>query len=195
MAAERLGPQPMMPPRLFARRGLVGVLVVAFGYYFASFGALPVLSLWLQGTTGLGPLGTSLVLTVQVVSFFVASALVSEGLHGAAPARVLGGATVVIGSGCAAGLLLPAWPGWPALLPALVITGFGAGIVSPVLPAVAIAAVPPEYGTAGAAANSSRQLGLALGIAACGTLYGAQSPGSTGRLVTALLCCAVVAVG
>ncbi|GAA4524246.1 MFS transporter [Amycolatopsis samaneae] len=193
--AERAHPAPMVPAKLFGTPAFVGVLVVAFAYYFAAFGALPVLSLWLQDTTGLSPAGTSLALTVQVVVFFLTSALISDRLHRLPPGRVLGGATVLIGLGCATGLAALAAPNWVALLPALVLTGLGAGMVSPVFPAVAIAAVPASYGgTAGAAANSSRQLGLALGIALCGTLYSGHSGSPTGAIVLVLLFCAGVAL-
>nr|WP_042197670.1 MFS transporter [Kibdelosporangium sp. MJ126-NF4]CEL23104.1 Putative integral membrane efflux protein [Kibdelosporangium sp. MJ126-NF4]CTQ90241.1 Putative integral membrane efflux protein [Kibdelosporangium sp. MJ126-NF4] len=192
---QRLSPAPMVPSKLFGTPAFLGVLVVAFGYYFAAFGALPVLSLWLQGTAGLSPLGTSLVLTVQIVVFFLVSGLISDRLHRLAPSMVLGGATVLVGLGCAAAAAVLADPGWVALLPALVLTGLGAGMVSPVFPAVAIASVPPAYGgTAGAAANSSRQLGLALGIALCGTIYRGHGPQTTDGIVGAMLFCAALAI-
>lgn len=195
VAAQRLSPEPMVPSKLFGKPAFVGVLVVAFGYYFAAFGALPVLSLWLQTTAGLNALDTSLLMTAQIVVFFLVSALISNRLHRVAPSLALGGATILIGLGCATAALTLAEPSWLALLPAMLITGLGAGMVSPVFPAVAIAAVPPAYGgTAGAAANSSRQLGLALGIALCGTLYRGQEPDTTGGIVAAMLFCAVLAV-
>ncbi|ALG08500.1 MFS transporter [Kibdelosporangium phytohabitans] len=195
VVVQRRSRTPMVPLKLFGTPAFIGVLVVAFGYYFASFGALPVLSLWLQGTAGLSPLDTSLVLTVQIVVFFLVSALISKRLHGLAPSIALGGATVLIGLGCATATVVLADPSWVALLPALVITGIGAGMVSPVFPAVAIAAVPPAYGgTAGAAANSSRQLGLALGIALCGTIYRGQGQQTTSGIVAAMVFCASLAV-
>ncbi|WP_037075098.1 MFS transporter [Pseudonocardia spinosispora] len=195
---ERSGRHPMVPLTLFGTRRFVGVLVVAFGYYFATFGAGPIMSLWLQEHIGLSPTATSLVLGAQIVVFFMVSALISGRLHSLPPGRVLGGATVLIGLGCATALLVWGWASWLALVPALLITGLGAGMVSPVFPAVAIAAVPPSYGgTAGAAANSSRQFGLALGIALCGTLYTSQGPGlgnATSGLVLAMSVCAALAL-
>ncbi|WP_163510551.1 MFS transporter [Fodinicola acaciae] len=187
---------PVLPPALFGTRGFVGVLLVAFGYYFAAFGALPVLSLWLQDSTGLSSAGTSLALASQVVVFVVVSALFSARFHGRSPARVLGGATVLIGVGCLSAALILALPSWLALLPAFVLTGIGAGIVSPVFPAVAIAAVPPAFGaTAGAAANGARQLGLALGIALCGVIFAATGHFSpTAGLLNAMVCCGVLAL-
>ncbi|MDT8913105.1 MFS transporter [Amycolatopsis sp. PS_44_ISF1] len=195
---ERRSGAPVLPIGLFGTRRFLGVLAVAFGYYFAGFGALPVISLWLQDTTGLGSAATSAVLALQVVVFVAVSALISGRLHARSPARVLGGATVLLGIGGLTAVAVLLGAGWVALLPALVLTGIGAGIVSPVLPAVAIASVPAEYGgTAGAAANSSRQLGLALGIAVSGAVYAARGPGSEGAthgVLTVLLLCGLVAL-
>ncbi|MGW7536149.1 MFS transporter [Amycolatopsis sp. NPDC054798] len=199
VVAERRSSAPMVPTGLFATRRFLGVLLVAFSYYFAGFGALPVISLWLQQTTGLSSAATSAVLALQVVVFVVVSALISGRLHDGSPSRVLGGATVLIGLGCLTAVAVLLSPTWTALLPALVLTGIGAGIVSPVFPAVAIASVPAEYGgTAGAAANSSRQLGLALGIAVTGAVYATRGEGSAGAtqgVLLVLLLCGVVAVG
>ncbi|MFE3173362.1 MFS transporter [Amycolatopsis sp. NPDC059090] len=194
---ERRSGAPMVPTSLFATRRFVGVLLVAFSYYFAGFGALPVISLWLQNATGLSPAATSAVLALQVVVFVVVSALISGRLHTRSPGRVLGGATALLGLGCLTAVAVLLSPTWIALLPALILTGIGAGIVSPVFPAVAIASVPAEYGgTAGAAANSSRQLGLALGIAVSGAVYATREEGSKGAthgLVLVLLLCGVIA--
>jgi hypothetical protein len=72
-------------------------------------------------------------------------------------------------------------------------------MVSPVFPAAAIASVPAEVGgTAGAAANSSRQLGLALGIAVCGAIFatgtGRGDTGGTQGVVHALVFCGLLAL-
>ncbi|WP_409185488.1 MFS transporter [Amycolatopsis sp. VS8301801F10] len=198
VVAERRSSAPMVPTGLFATRRFLGVLLIAFSYYFAGFGALPVISLWLQNATGLSSAATSAVLALQVVVFVVVSALISGRLHTSSPSRVLGGATVLLGVGCLTAVTVLLSPTWPALLPALLLTGIGAGIVSPVFPAVAIASVPAEYGgTAGAAANSSRQLGLALGIAVSGAVYatrGEGSPGATHGVLLVLLLCGAIAV-
>lgn len=198
VVVERFSGAPMVPTSLFATRRFLGVLLVAFSYYFAGFGALPVISLWLQNTTGLSSAATSTVLALQVVVFVLVSALISGRLHAKSPGRVLGGATVLLGLGCLTAVAVLLSPTWIALLPALILTGIGAGIVSPVFPAVAIASVPAEYGgTAGAAANSSRQLGLALGIAVSGAVYATRDPGGAGAthgVLLVLLLCGVIAV-
>lgn len=176
---ERTVAVPMIPLALFRKPAFDGMLIAACGYYLAAFGFLPVLSLWLQNGAGLSSFGTSLVITVQPAAFFATSALVGSALH-RIPARwTIGGGTVVVGLGNLALLMVGPDSSWPTLLPGLVITGVGAGLVSPVLPAAAMSSAPPAHsGVAAAAANSARQLGLALGIALLGTVFHQYVPGT-----------------
>lgn len=178
---ERASRRPVLPLDLFATPPFVGVLLAAFGYYFATFGALPAIATWMQSRLGVGSSVASLVLVVQLVVFVAVSALIGERLHGLRPSWTLGGGTVLVGVGALTGtatMLLTSEAEWPALLPFLVLSGVGAGVASPVLPAVAIAAVPVHYaGTASAAANAARQLGLALGVAVCGTITHSATTG------------------
>jgi MFS family permease len=91
----------------------------------------------------------------------------------------IGAGTLVVGLGDLA-LALPslATASWPALLPGLVVTGIGAGLVSPVLPAAAMAAAPAQFsGVAAGTTNCARQLGLALGVAVLGSVYHQHNDG------------------
>uniref|UniRef100_UPI0021C19A8C MFS transporter n=1 Tax=Frankia tisae TaxID=2950104 RepID=UPI0021C19A8C len=84
----------------------------------------------------------------------------------------LGFGTILCGIGCVAMLYVLAEPVWPALIAGLILTGVGSAMVSPVLPGAAMSDAPAERaGTASATANSSRQFGLAAGIALCGSLF------------------------
>lgn len=195
----RRRPHPVLPLGLLTSPRFAAVLLTAFGYYFAAFGALPALATWLQTDRHLGPLTTSLALVGQLLVFIAASGLLSRHLHGLAPAWTLGGGTVLVGLGALAGtaLALGATWTWLALVPFLVLTGLGAGLVSPALPAHAIAGAPAsQAGVASSAANAVRQLGLALGVAACGTIAGAGG-GTVTRtgLAAALAACALTGLG
>ncbi|MGW7018274.1 MFS transporter [Streptomyces decoyicus] len=172
LLVERAGSNPMLSLTLFRRREFNGTLVAAMGYYLAGFGALPVISLWLQDGVGLGSLATALVITVQPVAFFATSAVAGSTLHRLPAHWTLGGGALVVGAGNVLMLAVGADSSWAALVPGLVVTGVGAGIVSPVLPSVAMSAAPAsQSGVASAAANCARQLGLALGIAVLGSVF------------------------
>ena len=198
LPVQRRVSHPVLPADLFATRSFSAVLITGFTYYFAAFAALPTLSHWLQTTHGMRPLHAALVLTIQLLAFIATALMLSPLLHDASRSWVLGGGTALVGLACLSGTALLLRPQWSTLIAVLVLTGIGAGVVSPVLPAFAAMSAPAERaGTAAAAANAARQLGLTLGIAACGALAEMAQPGpesSTHGVVTVLLMCSVVAL-
>lgn len=196
ITVQRRVVHPLLPPDLFGTRGFVAVLTVGFTYYFAAFAALPVLSQWLQTSRGMQPLHAALVLTGQLAAFIVVSLAFSARLHHAPRSWVLGGGTILTGLACLPGAALLLHPDWTVLMTVLIVSGVGAAVVSPVLPAVAATSVPPSgAGVAAAAANASRQLGLTIGVALCGTLSraasGSGTPTTPAVVATVLTCGAV----
>jgi len=198
VVVQRRVANPVLPADLFATRGFTGALAASFAYYFAGFAALPALSRWLQGTAGMSALQAALILTIQLVAFIAVSLTCSARLHDAPPRWVLGGGTVLTGLACLSGGAVVTRPEWTTLIGALAVSGVGAGIVSPVLPAVAATSVPPaRAGTAAAAVNAARQLGLTIGVALCGALAATGDPAagiSTPGLSAAFIVAGLVAI-
>jgi hypothetical protein len=61
---------------------------------------------------------------------------------------------------------------WTHLLPGFVVGGLGVGLINPPLASTAIAVVPPRQAGMGSGINSTfRQLGIATGIAALGSIF------------------------
>ncbi|MFI6499454.1 MFS transporter [Nonomuraea typhae] len=125
---------------------------------------------------------------------------VAVGLAGAFLARRLGRATLHLGLGLAAAGLIVLWwtiahgrdslTSW-TLAPALLITGFGSGLVFiPIFDYVLGDATADEAGTGSGMLNAVQQFANAIGAAALGTAFfaGAGQGGffAAGRLVTAL---------
>ncbi|MFB7913782.1 MFS transporter [Streptomyces sp. NPDC056061] len=179
VVCERRVPDPLVDLALFRHPRFLAVVAVAFGYYFAAFGPLTVLSSWFQDAAGLDAVGTALLLSVQPAVFFVVSALRGAALQRAPLWLPLAVGTALCAVGCLSFLLLGLSYGPVALVPSLVLTGVGAGMVSPVLPSAAMRdADPARAGVASAVANTARQVGLALGVAVCGGLFvGLSEPG------------------
>ncbi|MFF9403192.1 MFS transporter [Streptomyces sp. NPDC014744] len=179
VVCERRAPDPLVDLALFRHPRFLAVVAVAFGYYFAAFGPLTVLSSWFQDAAGLGAVRTALLLSVQPVVFFAVSALCGAALQRAPLWLPLGIGTALCAVGCLSFLLLGLVYGPAALVPSLVLTGVGAGMVSPVLASAAMRdADPSRAGVASAVANTARQVGLAVGVAVCGGLFvGLADPG------------------
>src|SRR6202012_5361105 len=64
---------------------------------------------------------------------------------------------------------------WTVLLPGFLVSGFGIGIVNPVLASGAVSVVQPQRsGMASGANNTFRQVGIATGIAVLGAVFQSQ---------------------
>ena len=78
---------------------------------------------------------------------------------------------VLVGAGLAGMLIIGVDSSWTALLPGLLVTSIGTGLFNPTGSALALNALPDEQSGLAAGANDTfRQAGVAVGIAALGTL-------------------------
>ncbi|MFI9550597.1 DHA2 family efflux MFS transporter permease subunit [Nonomuraea endophytica] len=196
VASERRSAHPVITPSLLRKRSFVVGLVIVCGFYAALTGFQLALNLMLQLGAHWTPLHTGLTL----IPWALGSAI-AVGLAGAFLAERLGRATLHLGLGiAAAGLIALAWTiahaqnaltSW-TLAPALLITGFGSGLVFiPIFDYVLGDATAEEVGTGSGMLNAVQQFANATGAAALGTAFFAQSAhgGSfftAGILITAL---------
>ncbi|WP_231386883.1 MFS transporter [Nocardia sp. BMG111209] len=162
----------MFPLTLLRNREFTATLIAAAAFNFAAFASTPLLSLWLQQQLRLSPLQAGLAMLPLAVTAFLVSALYSRFLHGLAPKWTIGGGLLVIGVGSGLLTLIGSGSAWTAILPGFTVIGIGVGVMAPSLVSVGMAAVPPQQsGIAAGAVNTTRQLGLALGVAVLGTVF------------------------
>jgi EmrB/QacA subfamily drug resistance transporter len=172
LVVESRSDHAMLDLELFGNRSFVGTIVAALLINFAAFAALTYSSIWLQTVIGLSPLQAGLTGLPLAATAFVVSGGIGRFVHGKpGPAISLGMFLVGIGS-----LLVTVFvhngSSWPALVPGLVVIGFGVGLGMPVLTSSAMAAVTPQrFGMAAGAVNTARQLGYAIGIAVLGSVF------------------------
>ncbi|MCX4094986.1 MFS transporter [Nocardia sp. alder85J] len=162
----------MFPLVLLRNRAFTATLVAAAAFNFAAFASTPLVSLWLQQQLRLSPLQAGLAMLPLAVTAFLVAALYSRFLHELAPKWTIGGGLAVIGAGSALLTMIDAGSTWTALLAGFTVIGIGVGVMAPSLVSVGMAAVPPQQsGIAAGAVNTTRQLGLALGVAMLGTVF------------------------
>jgi len=144
-----------------------------------------VSALALQGGAGLGPLGSGLALVPMAVSFLLAS-LQTARLTARYGRRVIsvGALLQAVGLAGLALTLLLAWPGVDALnlAPAMIVAGFGQGLMMSPLFGVVLSGVPADRAGVGSGILvTAQQTALALGVAALGSLFvSLATPGSIG---------------
>jgi EmrB/QacA subfamily drug resistance transporter len=163
---------PMFDMSLFRVPTFVGGLVSAFTMNGSLFAVLLYLVLYLQDILGYSALHTGLCLLTSTSASFVAAA-VSGRLSERVPVRYLiapGLALVAAGLFLMTGL--SGTSTWTHLLPGLIISGVGTGLVNPPLASTAVGVVPPQRAGMASGVNSTfRQVGFAVSIAALGSIF------------------------
>lgn len=191
VAVECRSGAPMLDLRLFSRAGFTGTMLAAALVSFAAFAYSVYTSIWLQGTIGLDPVDAGLALLPMSGAALIVSAGLARPLHRVPPWISISAGLALVGVGALLQSGLDAGSTRSSLLAGLAVTGAGVGLCLPTLNAAAMAAVPRERGgMAAGALNTARQIGMALGIAALGTVFtdslGTGALTDPGRAATAL---------
>ncbi|MET9319450.1 MFS transporter [Streptomyces sp. NPDC003038] len=174
LTRQRRIPHPMLPPALLRRPG-VGTGAAALALMsFAMFGALFVLTLYLQGVLGYSPLQAG-VRTLPLPGGLAVGAVAAVPLAARLGHKppIVGGLTVIT-----AGFVVLAGTGPDSAYPRnavfQLIVGFGAGLVAAAATDLVMGAVPQDRAGLGSAVNdATRQIGSALGVAVQGSVLAA----------------------
>ncbi|WP_235031972.1 MFS transporter [Actinacidiphila yanglinensis] len=180
VVSERHSAHPVIAPSLFRKRSFVVGLAIVAGFYASLSSFVLVLNLTLQLGLHWSPLHTGLTLIPWAVGTAVAVLLA-----GAVLAEKLGRATLHLGLSLAVLGLLAVWwslAHWGSgvtvwtLAPALLLTGFGSGLVFvPLVDFIIGDATTEEVGTGAGMLNAVQQFAGAIGVAALGTVFFARA--------------------
>jgi EmrB/QacA subfamily drug resistance transporter len=168
---SRMGGDPLIVPSLFHKRGFLGGMVTGTIFFsaFAGFGL--VFNLHLQLGLDYSPLKAALTGVPLSLGMIIGMGAVQAlRRHGR---MVLHGGVVVMATGVVILPLSldPAAGPWQ-LVPALVITGLGAGLImGPFFDLVLAGVEPHETGSASGTLTALQQVGGALGTALLGTVF------------------------
>jgi EmrB/QacA subfamily drug resistance transporter len=163
--------RPMLDLALFRSPAFCGVALGTFAIGAGMFALFPWISLYLQNGLGYSPLQGGLRMLPATLLAFVVPILARRfGSRWPAAVHLWVGLGVV-----AVGLVLmrdlAAGSRWTALLPGLIVVGFGIGLANPAIGQLALAVAPPERaGMASGISNTCRIGGLAMGFAGLGAL-------------------------
>jgi EmrB/QacA subfamily drug resistance transporter len=169
---EYRGSHPMFELALFRLPTFSGGAVAAFGLSASIFSMLLYLVLYLQDILGYSALGTGLRLMV-ISGGILVTATIAGRLTSIVPVRLLiGPGLLIIGVGLLLMRGLTATSSWTHLIPGMILSGLGVGIVNPPLASTAVGVVQPQRAGMASGINSTfRQVGIATGIALLGSLF------------------------
>ncbi len=168
--------EPMLPLRLLSQRRFAGPQVAVFAIASSFFAVFLYLTLYLQTVLGMSPIQTGLVYLPGTFLVFIVSGMTAQFGAKYSPAKVATLGLVLVAAGLAGMLFIGVDSSWTVLLPGLLVTSLGTGLFNPTGSALALNALPDEQSGLAAGANDTfRQAGVAVGIAALGTLVPADA--------------------
>jgi EmrB/QacA subfamily drug resistance transporter len=167
---ERRVADPMFDLALLRVPTFTGGSIAAFTMNGSQYAVLLYLVLYLQDDLGYSALGTGLRVAVISGATFV-SATIAGRLSERVPARWLIGPGLFL-TGLGLILMAGLTHSWTHFIPGFIVSGLGGGMVNPPLASTAIGVVPPsQAGMASGMNTTFRQIGIATGIAAYGSIY------------------------
>ncbi|QKT09201.1 MFS transporter [Gordonia sp. X0973] len=176
VAVERRVEHPMMPLAMFANRGFAGAQIATFAISASMFAVFVYATIYLQGVLGLSAIKAGLVYLPGTMMMFVAAGVTDRILGRVAPWILLTGGLVAVAGGLGwmtvCGTQSSGWD----LVGGFMLAAVGAGVFNPVMSGVVLAeAHSDDAGLAAGINDAFRQSGIALGVAALGAFFPAQS--------------------
>jgi EmrB/QacA subfamily drug resistance transporter len=165
----------MLDMRLLRVPTFVGGIGCAFAISASLFSALTFIVLYFQDVLGYSAIGTGVRLLALTGAMFLTAGVAGR-LTARVPARLLiGPGFLLVGTGLLLMRGLNATSAWTHLLPGLIAAGAGGGLVNVPLASTAVGIVSPSRAGMASGVNSTfRQVGVAAGIAALGSIFAAQ---------------------
>jgi EmrB/QacA subfamily drug resistance transporter len=169
---------PMFDLALLRNPTFVGGLIAAAGVSASIFSLLTYLIIYVQNVLGFSAVGTGVRFLFLSGMSFVA-AIIAGRLTSHVPTKWLiapGFLLTALGLFLMRGITASADPSeWTHLIPGLVVAGVGIGLINVPLASTAVGVVAPERSGMASGVNSTfRQVGIATGIAALGSIFSHQ---------------------
>jgi predicted MFS family arabinose efflux permease len=175
LAVEMRSRAPMLDLKLLRVPTFNGGLIAAFALSASVFSLLTYLVLYLQNVLGSSAIDTGLRLLPYTGAIFLTAGLAGR-LTGRVPTKLLiAPGFLLIGAGLVLTRGITPTDTWSHLLPGLIVAGVGTGLVNVPLASTAVGVVEPARAGMASGINSTfRQIGIATGVAALGSILASE---------------------
>jgi MFS family permease len=166
VAVEATGREPMIDVRLFTRPAFVAAMLASACTGASVVAMMTYVPTFMQRALHIGIAGAAFVLLAWSATSFVAALQARRVASRLTPRAqlVLGLLLVAVGLGSLFGITVDS--GWPRLVPGLLVSGVGTGLLNAGLARAAVDTVPPAQASMGSGANNmARYVGNGLGVA------------------------------
>jgi predicted MFS family arabinose efflux permease len=163
---------PMFDLALLRKPTFAGGLVAAFAVSASIFSLLAYLVLYIQNVLGYSAVETGVRLLFLSAAAFVAAAVAGRLTENVPAKWLIGPGFLVLGVGLVLVLGIETGSSWTHLIPGLLVSGVGVGMINTPLASTAVGVVSPDRAGMASGVNSTfRQVGIATGIATLGSIF------------------------
>ncbi|HTX84923.1 MAG TPA: MFS transporter [Streptosporangiaceae bacterium] len=175
---ERMSSHPMLRLEFFRQRSFSAAISSVGLAMLGLFGALFVLTQFLQFDLGYTPLQAGLRVLPAAGAIALIAPLSAVLIRASGTKLTAAAGLLTIGAGLWQISLASVTTGYTGTLPGMILLGVGAGLVIPAATASVMGSVPPEHTGIGSATNGAvLQVGGALGVAIIGSLLNTRYQG------------------
>ncbi len=171
VAWERVSPHPLLDLRFFRNRAFGAAIPAVGTVNFGLYGALFVLTQFLQFSLGFTPLQAGLRTLPAAAAVVAIAPLSAVGVRTLGPKLTMSAGLACIATGLWLVSGITATTGYGGIVAGMVLLGAGAGLALPTSSGSVVGSVPGGNAGVGSAANTTAiQVGGALGVAVVGSL-------------------------
>jgi EmrB/QacA subfamily drug resistance transporter len=175
---ERRVAHPVLPPEMFRGHAFTAAVLSGFGYQFGSFGMQFMLAIYLQDAWHVDTARAGVLFLPFSLCSLVGVLVLNRGLirRGSRWLLCVGAVIAVLGAVVVLGM--PSGPdGWPVFVVGTALVGLGSGMFAPSINAVALGSVDATFAGLGSGVlNTSRQIGMAVGVGLLGGFIALADP-------------------
>jgi EmrB/QacA subfamily drug resistance transporter len=166
---------PMFDLSLLRKPTFTGGLIAAFGVSASIFSLLTFLVIYVQNVLGYSAVETGVRFLFLSGASFFAAAIAGRATEHVPVKWLIGPGFLVLGVGLLLILGIQDDSSWTHLIPGLIVSGVGVGLINPPLASTAVGVVSVDRAGMASGVNSTfRQVGIATGIAALGSIFSQQ---------------------
>lgn len=193
---ERRVRHPVLPPDMFRTHTFTAAVVCAMAYQFGSFGMQFMLALYIQDRWHVDAARAGVLFLPFSVCSLLGVLVLNRGLIRRGARWLLATGAVLALAGAFVVLTMPGgWNGWPQFVVGTALVGLGSGMFAPSINAVALGTVDATYaGLSSGVVNTSRQIGMAVGVGLLGGFLAFADPMLGMRAGTGLVALCFLAI-
>ncbi|MGH3504480.1 MAG: MFS transporter [Nocardioidaceae bacterium] len=175
VVTELVRRDPMLDLALLRKPTFSGGLVAAFAMSGSLFALLTYVVIYFQTVLGYSAMETGVRVLILSGCTFLTAGAAGRLTSSVSPRALIAPGFVLVGAGLLVMRGLDASSGWTHWIPGLILGGIGSGLINVPLASTAIGVVKPQRAGMASGINSTfRQVGLATGIAALGSIFAHQ---------------------